>query len=731
MRNGIVVAVLLTICVLPAGAQQPITVEDVVRFGTIDSALFSPDGARAAVVVRRGNPERETNDAVLLVYRTADLLREPRADTIAAFASASNYPPLAGVRWLDNETLIFAGTRGRDPSQVYRVDVRTRRTEPLTRLETQLISYEVSASGERLVTLTEQPPRPPAQDPICQRRGCLVKGAVLVEAERGLPYGATTLIAHDVHTGQARALEHPRAIDPRISWCDDVLAGGLSADGRFALHLCRLDPREFPAWWGEYTADPALRDHFEKKNQHYFWRAVIVDLVTGENFFWTDAPTLNRFNRRRALPIWIDGSRVILPEVVESLTNVDAEEHARRVSSFSAMLLDARTRESTRIARLEPGARVVGASWDAGYETLTIEVVDSTGASLPAQGYRRTGGRWVRAEPKPSQVDSRTVDLVIEQSLNDPPVLVAVNRLSGKRRQVLDPNPWLAGRTLGHVEAFTWEAPNGRTWNAGLYYPPDYTPGRRYPLMIQTHGFDPNQFSMTGYARVHAGRALAAHDILVLQVHERYPHEYGRLDEWPTVQRGWESVIDLLDRRGLIDRDRIAIQGWSRTGAQMMYALAHSSYPFRAAVLTNSGALGWWSYLSWGAPPAYDLSYGAAPFGEGLYAWLEHSPTFNLDGIRTPVFLWGEKMSGVSGVWDIYAGLRRLKTPVEYWFAPEGTHNIFQAGQRMQLYQLIVDWVRFWLKDEEDPDPAKEEQYTRWRRLRAEWPLASTASQVR
>jgi len=29
-----------------------------------------------------------------------------------------------------------------------------------------------------------------------------------------------------------------------------------------------------------------------------------------------------------------------------------------------------------------------------------------------------------------------------------------------------------------------------------------------------------------------------------------------------------------------------------------------------------------------------------------------------------------------------------------------------------------VDWFRFWLKSEEDPEPAKAEQYIRWRELR-------------
>jgi hypothetical protein len=30
----------------------------------------------------------------------------------------------------------------------------------------------------------------------------------------------------------------------------------------------------------------------------------------------------------------------------------------------------------------------------------------------------------------------------------------------------------------------------------------------------------------------------------------------------------------------------------------------------------------------------------------------------------------------------------------------------------------LIDWFVFWLKDEEDPDPTKQEQYLRWRELR-------------
>jgi hypothetical protein len=39
--------------------------------------------------------------------------------------------------------------------------------------------------------------------------------------------------------------------------------------------------------------------------------------------------------------------------------------------------------------------------------------------------------------------------------------------------------------------------------------------------------------------------------------------------------------------------------------------------------------------------------------------------------------------------------------------------------ERITAQQGDVDWFCFWLKDEEDHDPEKAEQYTRWREFRS------------
>jgi hypothetical protein len=107
------------------------------------------------------------------------------------------------------------------------------------------------------------------------------------------------------------------------------------------------------------------------------------------------------------------------------------------------------------------------------------------------------------------------------ESLNEPATLVATDPAIGKSRPIFDPNPQLANISLGSVSVYEWKDSHGRIIKGGLVKPPDYVPGRRYPLVIQTHGFDAKRFFSVGFSNTaNAGRALAARDLIVLQVHE-------------------------------------------------------------------------------------------------------------------------------------------------------------------------------------------------------------------
>jgi hypothetical protein len=62
-----------------------------------------------------------------------------------------------------------------------------------------------------------------------------------------------------------------------------------------------------------------------------------------------------------------------------------------------------------------------------------------------------------------------------------------------------------------------------------------------------------------------------------------------------------------------------------------------------------------------------------------------------------------------------------LKSEAQYsqsFGQAQGTQVLTNPAERIASQGGTVDWFRFWLKAEEDPDPTKAEQYTRWRELR-------------
>ena len=90
-----------------------------------------------------------------------------------------------------------------------------------------------------------------------------------------------------------------------------------------------------------------------------------------------------------------------------------------------------------------------------------------------------------------------------------------------------------------------------------------------------------------------------------------------------------------------------------------------------------------------------------------------------MDKVETPLQVVAlDNHQSLMGMWEPYAALRYLQKPVDLIVIPDSEHVMTNPGERMTSQGGTVDWFRFWLKGEEDPDPAKAEQYKRWRELR-------------
>jgi dipeptidyl aminopeptidase/acylaminoacyl peptidase len=323
--------------------------------------------------------------------------------------------------------------------------------------------------------------------------------------------------------------------------------------------------------------------------------------------------------------------------------------------------------------------------------------------------------------------------IFLEENVNSPPKIYARDDSGRDKTLILDLNPQFAALDFGRVQEVTFFV-HGIAMKAGVYLPPDYTSTKRYPLVIQTHGYDPGRFSMDGmeeWSSGFAARPLAAVGIIVLQAQAfANQRDYDKVGAdrslGATLEESfknfmslvYEQGIEYLDKHGMIDRDNVGISGFSRTVWFVSYTLTHSRERFRATVLTDGIDGGYFQYIADRLTEFDADNGGVAPFGDkGLQIWMKVSPGFNLDKVNTPVRLVSIS-SPLYHPWEWFVGLKLLRKPVDLITIPGGAHLLERPWDRRIAMQGIVDWYRFWLQGYSDPDFRKSEQYERWNEMK-------------
>jgi len=502
----------------------------------------------------------------------------------------------------------------------------------------------------------------------------------------------------------------------------------LSPDGSFLVTILAV-PEVPPSWETLYPPPYASshgRIHAGRNSARQYVR---IDLQANSILALTEAPISNDagwwVGTDRAS--WSnDGREVLLPG-----TFLSSRDHApsRPCIAVVDMPLNTRTCVEVLKGHTETGVeegyhRIDGVRFAEGdNRRVMVTATSHEDQTVGTTEYRRAkDGTWqvaeqIKGEPK---AERNGLEVIVKQGLNQPPQLLATNKQAS--RTIWDPNPQLKNFELGEATVYRWKDKKGREWKGGLYKPVGYKSGQRYPLVIQTHGFAESEFRPSGiFPTAFAARALAAAGIMVLQTATGVAGASCPMltpEEGPCTVGTFESAATQLVSEGLVDPENIGIIGFSRTCYYVMETLTTgSSLHIKTASITDGVMLDYFQYMIF-ADDEGDSMIGAKPFGAGLQQWFKRSPGFNLDKIATPLLVVGAGPLGVSYMLQPYAGLRYLKKPVDLIMLNTDEHVLTNPAIRIASQGGSVDWFRFWLQDYEDPDPAKSEQYRRWRDLK-------------
>ncbi|MBV9699029.1 MAG: S9 family peptidase [Candidatus Eremiobacteraeota bacterium] len=240
---------------------------------------------------------------------------------------------------------------------------------------------------------------------------------------------------------------------------------------------------------------------------------------------------------------------------------------------------------------------------------------------------------------------------------------------SGGTQKATGFNAALAQYAWGKAERITFRSDAGVAADGVLYYPPEFQTGKRYPLVVFVHGgpTDPSMIEFDFWAQV-----MAARGWLVLRPNYRGSPNLGLkyqrailYDVEAGPGRDIMAALGSVEARGIVDRSRIAVSGWSYGG--IMTAWMISRYHVWKAAVSGASVNDWIAdYGSADDSDADAALFHGSPFLRGnAEEWRRASAIEYARDVTTPVLI----LSDIGDNRDPFA------TSSMYWRALRDNHK--------------------------------------------------------
>jgi dipeptidyl aminopeptidase/acylaminoacyl peptidase len=733
--------------------KPPVSVTDCVSLRRIfDGPQAAPNGASIAYVVKHPNTKTNQNEYEIRVRPIPGSQEPDNGRLIASYRE-----PVTGLRWLsDNRHLVFL----LNPAQTMRKESRIVEIDTVSGLATQvaidrigITEYSASADGRTIAYLSVSEATA-KDDPLLDKnqvaRGFALpsdfgdrvwngSGAVLAwEGVGGLRLhfsreeGAQSVWAsHEVELPRDALNDDGKESDSGFAY-----ALSLAPDGRFLAFTYRM--KNPPESWMKSRTVRAYLDQ---------------DGVMPHGLALYDL-TLRRFVDVPKIPFprsvwWSENGHaftvISAAPIGTKWETADAAAGEDPLGALSFHLFAFNIETTTLSEVLAPSATVGGAysiiSWQQNPDQMTIEY--DQGRKIEVLS--RSNDEWVeksdRSESLPAfpltgtrRIGKRGFIGIHEGPVQPPDIWYVNEGEANSPRQVTSLNPQVSKFGMGSLEEIHWTNRYGARVTGKLLLPPGANGNVRYPLVIMLTW--PNQEFLCDcqYSTAFAPQPLASAGfaVAIFNVYNAFapgrnePSGPPMIKEAKSTMSSAESLVQYLDGRGLIDKNKVGIVGFSRSSWKVDYLITHSSMHFAAASSADGGIGDYgMTWLDDYGPSArmIETSYGGPFAGRGRDAWLNGAPALNADKVSSPLLMEYTGMEGLTdqprSAYEFHSALLSLGKPVELYFYPKGTHPLDSPFERVASLQRNVDWFKFWMlglkgkAPDYDPD-----QFLRWEKLK-------------
>ncbi|MSP12343.1 MAG: S9 family peptidase [Chloroflexi bacterium] len=680
---------------------EPVKPQDVYQLKWIDEVCFSPDGRFLAYVL--ATPQQvENNNRRSIWLARVDAAQPPRPFTFGA--KADQHPRFSP----DGKYLLFVGARSDDPPQLYIIPTDGGEARAITSMFQGAGSPEWRPDGKGVVFLSS------------------VNLAEQAQEDKGESAPAPSDKWEAKRLKEQREHEEALRRDPLVinrlpyragtSYLDDryaqvyVLELDLAGELEEASVPLRLTGGEvdfaMPYWTPDGQAIIAIRQRLPKQDSVFLYTDAVHIAAADGHVTVLDDPGFT-VDLAKPSP---DGHWVAYTRVDETLPLGMANELVIRPLPVPGMAPGAaKVRSVTGYLDRNVG----DFRWSADSRALYTLVNSEGDTYLLRAGL---GGETSTVIGGTHQVLCFDVAansaLVFALSTPQNPCELIYATPEGVERQLTDLHGrYLSRHAVAPVEAIHYQAADGWGIQGWIIKPPDFDPGRRYPLIVNIHGGPHVMWGPSFRSIWHDHQAFAAAGYVVFYCNPRGSEGYGSTFQ-DAIHGNWGeaemddilSGVDYLGARGFIDPARMAITGGSYGGYMTVWIIGHDQRFACAAALRGVYHL----RAFYGVTDAFELvelEFDGNPWEMDEKLW-HHSPLAYAHKIRTPLFISHAELDyrvPISDAEQLYTSIRRNGGTVEFVRYPREGHEMTRSGEprhRIDNQERLLTWFDRYCKPE-------------------------------
>jgi len=345
--------------------------------------------------------------------------------------------------------------------------------------------------------------------------------------------------------------------------------------------------------------------------------------------------------------------------------------------------------------------------WSADGTWITFAVEDQ--GDVPIYRVRIAGGtapeRIITGERQVTGMSHSQDGALLAFTATDPlapPEVFLCHANGTSEKQLTDLNrEWKAEVALARPERLRYERA-GCTLDGWVMKPFDYTPGQRYPALLNIHGGPHTQYGHNFFDefQVYAGAGYA-----VFYTNPRGSQGYGEAftravhgdwggGDFADVMAGLDEA---LRQCHFIDPERLGVMGGSYGGFLTSWTVGHTRR-FKAAcserAVNNVATLFGTSDIG---TSFLEAQSGYLPW-DNLQWYIDHSPLTYAKHITTPLLILhaeDDLRCAMEQAEQLFAALKRLRKEVLFVRFPDENHEMSRSGKprhRLERYRYILDW---------------------------------------